>query len=209
MMWRGRSHTDRRGCVRSALGSRGNNIGNCESVGAFCPMDAEPELRDIPTTIAAGRHHCAFRVYNAGMLRDPNLIPLSHQHQHALALCVQTDRAMMNDPSGTTLSALAHAIVQQFDGEMRRHFNAEERDLFPIMCEFDTTRDLVTGLIADHRKIEALVDGLRSASEKQCIVEFSALLRRHIRTEESVLFEEAQRLLSRDQLAQLGEALAH
>jgi len=28
------------------------------------------------------------------MLRDKNLIPLSHQHQHALALCVRLDRAL-------------------------------------------------------------------------------------------------------------------
>jgi len=27
------------------------------------------------------------------MLRDKNLIPLSHQHQHALALCVRIERA--------------------------------------------------------------------------------------------------------------------
>ena len=27
------------------------------------------------------------------MLRDKNLIPLSHQHQRALALCVRIDRA--------------------------------------------------------------------------------------------------------------------
>ena len=28
------------------------------------------------------------------MLRDRNLIPLSHQHQHALALCVRLDRGL-------------------------------------------------------------------------------------------------------------------
>ena len=29
------------------------------------------------------------------MLRDPNLVPLSRQHQHALALCVRINRAAL------------------------------------------------------------------------------------------------------------------
>ena len=32
---------------------------------------------------------------NGRMLRDKNLIPLSHQHQHALAMCVRLDRALV------------------------------------------------------------------------------------------------------------------
>ena len=31
------------------------------------------------------------------MLRDKALIPLSHQHQHCLALCVRLDRAIQAD----------------------------------------------------------------------------------------------------------------
>jgi iron-sulfur cluster repair protein YtfE (RIC family) len=33
------------------------------------------------------------------MLRHPSLIPLSHQHQHALALCVTIDRALRSGPT--------------------------------------------------------------------------------------------------------------
>ena len=34
------------------------------------------------------------KMHNGGMLRDRNLIPLSHQYQHALALCVPIERAL-------------------------------------------------------------------------------------------------------------------
>ena len=33
------------------------------------------------------------------MFRDPSLIPLSHQHQHGLALTVLIDRGLKADPS--------------------------------------------------------------------------------------------------------------
>jgi len=63
------------------------------------------------------------------MLRDRNLIPLSHQHQHALALCVQIDRSLQ---AGTAdVQALQAQIRTMFNLEIRGHFAAEEEALFP------------------------------------------------------------------------------
>ena len=54
------------------------------------------------------------KVDNGSMLRDNNLIPLSHQHQHALALCVQIDRALAKISAGTygTCEQCGNAIPQ-------------------------------------------------------------------------------------------------
>jgi len=54
------------------------------------------------------------------MLRDPNLIPLSRQHQHALALCVRIDRASPVGDSG--MAAWQSEIAQIFQSEIRVHF---------------------------------------------------------------------------------------
>jgi len=61
------------------------------------------------------------------MLRDANLIPLSRQHQHALALCVRIDRAL---PVGDSdLAAWQSEITQQFQTEIGVHFAAEEKEM--------------------------------------------------------------------------------
>ena len=63
------------------------------------------------------------------MLRDKNLIPLSHQHQHCLALCVRLDRAIQ--AGGVDLEAWQAEIQQMFEQEIAFHFAAEEKELFP------------------------------------------------------------------------------
>ena len=63
------------------------------------------------------------------MLRDPSLIPLSRQHQHALALCVRIDRAL--EASGFDLKTWQEEVEQHFAQEIQFHFAAEEQVLFP------------------------------------------------------------------------------
>jgi hemerythrin-like domain-containing protein len=142
------------------------------------------------------------------MLRDPALIPLSHQHQHALALCLLTERALAASPTDDILRDQARTIVNHFDGEMRRHFDAEEEALFPALQSFSETRDLTVELIAEHRRMAVLVDAMRHEIDPPLMLDFAALLRQHVHKEERVLFEQAQRLLSREQLDFIAEQLA-
>jgi hypothetical protein len=63
------------------------------------------------------------------MLRDKNLVPLSHQHQHALALCVRLDRALLaGEVDPVPWQAEIQQIVEQ---EIMIHFAAEEKEVFP------------------------------------------------------------------------------
>ncbi len=57
------------------------------------------------------------------MLRDKNLIPLSHQHQHCLALCVRLDRAIQ--AGEVDLEAWQAEIEQMFEQEITFHFAAQ------------------------------------------------------------------------------------
>ena len=135
------------------------------------------------------------------MLRDPSLIPLSHEHQHALALCVLIDRSTA-DPD-----AQARMIVDQYDAEIKSHFEIEERVLFPVAAALVETRGLTDELVAEHGHLRALVESLRARGEKAAIAEFTAMLRQHVRKEESILFEQMQRLLSREELDSIGKLL--
>ena len=135
------------------------------------------------------------------MLRDPALVPLSHQHHHALALCVLIDR------STGDIETKARMIVDHFDSEMQSHFEVEESVLFPFAAKFPATCDLADELIAEHRRMTALVDLLRQTGDRAAIAEFTDLLRRHVRKEENFLFQEMQRTLSREDLDHIGRLM--
>jgi hemerythrin-like domain-containing protein len=136
------------------------------------------------------------------MLRDPSLIPLSHQHHNGLALCVLTERSLRDDPSPANVEKLARKAIDRYELELTNHFDLEERILFPAI-----ESPLVPGLIADHRRIEALIGSLRAAPGAGLLLEFAALLRAHIRREENELFEDIQRRLPRETLDSLGKEI--
>lgn len=140
------------------------------------------------------------------MLRDPGLIPLSRDHHHALALYVFTNRALSIDDSAACVEQQAKRIVEKFDSEIRGHFDFEEQVLFPALVDFPTLRQLVDDLLTEHRKLISLIELLRSNGGRQVVDEFCSTLERHVRTEERVLFEEAQRHLTWEQLDAIGKA---
>lgn len=137
------------------------------------------------------------------MLRDPSLIPLSHQHHNALAMCVLTRRSLAGDSSAENVAHLARRVIDRFELELRNHFEIEEQLLFPA-CE---PMPLIAGLLQDHRNLEALAAQLRSAPSAAVLEQFCALLSTHIRREESEFFEQAQRTLPREVLDRLGREI--
>ena len=139
------------------------------------------------------------------MLRDKNLIPLSHQHHNGLALCVLTERALRADRSEANLKRLAKRCVERYEVEMANHFQLEESILFPILP--DSLQEMVTELVAEHRQMELMIEALRGDHSPDGLRAFCGLLRRHIRREESELFQEAQLRLPKDLLEAAGEEI--
>ena len=54
---------------------------------------------------------CRPPAYNGSMWRDPSLHPLSHQHQHGLALCVLIERGLKEDRSEKKAEDLSRSIA--------------------------------------------------------------------------------------------------
>jgi iron-sulfur cluster repair protein YtfE (RIC family) len=140
------------------------------------------------------------------MLRDKSLIPLSHQHQHALALCVRIDRAMPIPEAD--LPAWLTEIEQQFHGEITIHFAAEEAVLFPAARKFEELAGLVDDLLADHVALRKYFDEaqLGSLSATNLSI-FAQRMSTHIRKEERQLFERVQALMTEEELALIGRQL--
>jgi hemerythrin-like domain-containing protein len=140
------------------------------------------------------------------MLRDKNLVPLSRQHQHALALCVRIDRA--SPIRDSDLAAWQMEMAQLFQSEVAVHFAAEEQVLFPLARGFAELSGLVSELVADHAALRqvftrAEVGALASTD----LTDFAARLSTHIRKEERQLFERLQELLSTEEMVLAGKQL--
>jgi hemerythrin-like domain-containing protein len=137
------------------------------------------------------------------MLRDPSLIPLSHQHHNGLALGVLTRRSLAADGTPENVARQAQRIVQRYELELRNHFEIEEQVLFPACGAMP----IIAELVAEHRAMEAMVAKLRTDPSREGIEEFCDLLARHIRREENELFEQIQRELPRDVLDGAGREI--
>lgn len=140
------------------------------------------------------------------MLRDKNLVPLSRQHQHALALCVRIERTGPIDTSA--LSEWQLEIAQQFEAEIKVHFAAEEQIVFPAARAFGELDPLIEELLADHKWLRA---SFAKAEARQMSAEelaaFARRLSEHIRKEERQLFERMQELVRPEEFARLGQEL--
>ena len=140
------------------------------------------------------------------MLRDKNLVPLSRQHQHALALCVRLDRALQS--GRVELDAWQSEIQALFEQEIGTHFSAEEEVLFPAAGRYPQLAVIVEELRGEH---QALRDLFRRAGSRQLgkpdLSVLAETLTNHVRKEERVLFEGMQKAMSATELAQLGRRL--
>ncbi|MGA9510855.1 MAG: hemerythrin domain-containing protein [Candidatus Sulfotelmatobacter sp.] len=137
------------------------------------------------------------------MLRDKNLIPLSHQHQRALALCVRIDRAQPIPP--TDLQAWQVEIGQLFEQEIEIHFAAEEDVIFPAAREFTELIPLAEELIAEHNSLRrSFCQAGEGSMLPEDLIAFGQRLSNHIRKEERSLFERMQQLLKPAELISLG-----
>jgi len=140
------------------------------------------------------------------MLRDKNLVPLSRQHQHALALCVRINRATLS--TARELDAWQAEIQQHFEQEIQYHFAAEEAGIFPAARRFPELRSLVEELVADHAQLRTYFTSATNRTlDREALRQFAELLSTHIRKEERQLFERMQERLTQDELQKIGVGL--
>jgi hemerythrin-like domain-containing protein len=140
------------------------------------------------------------------MLRDKSLIPLSHQHQHALALCVRLNRALQANE--VDLEAWQAEIQVMFEEEIGIHFATEEKDIFPAAMSFPDLVPVVEELQAEHRVLRDFFARAATRSlDDAHLSSFVEKLAQHIRKEERQLFEGLQQRMSARDLAELGKGV--
>jgi hemerythrin-like domain-containing protein len=140
------------------------------------------------------------------MLRHRSLVPLSRQHQHALALCVRLKRALQNGDSNPI--TWQEEMQNIFEAEVSGHFQAEEQVLFPEAAQVPELAALVGKLRIEHATLrEYFASAARRELTTADLTKFAELLAIHVRAEEGELFEGCQRAFQESKMAQLGAAL--
>ncbi|HEY9459826.1 MAG TPA: hemerythrin domain-containing protein [Paralcaligenes sp.] len=115
-------------------------------------------------------------------------------------------------------------ILRYFDTAAPQHHADEEENVFPALIESMAGSDavcihqMIEGLTADHRALEAGWRGLRRALERITegqtaelpaseLAKFVELYERHLKIEDDDLLPMAARLLADDELDHIGQAM--
>jgi iron-sulfur cluster repair protein YtfE (RIC family) len=137
--------------------------------------------------------------------RHATLIPLSQQHQHALALAVIIRRRFGIEKGEKAWREEQVEIIQKaWKAELKGHFEVEEGLLFPEMERYLGKIRLVEELLRDHRSIHGLIKLLGASSEYSLLDGFGALLESHVHKEERVLFAEFEKRMPAEEARKLG-----
>ena len=140
--------------------------------------------------------------------RHDALLPLTHDHHHALAQCRRLNRAAESDQRSVRIEQ-AEAFLDFFLGRALHHFREEEELFFPPAAAISETSDLVVRAVMEHLKIHGLVADLKrqlrqSDLAPELMREISETLRSHVRFEEGELFPLIERLVPSDSLNELA-----
>jgi iron-sulfur cluster repair protein YtfE (RIC family) len=140
--------------------------------------------------------------------RHDSLIPLSHQHQHALALAVIIRRRFGAEKGEDAwLEEMLSKAQHAYRAELVGHFEVEEAILFPEMERNLGELGLIAELLDEHQKIHVIVKGLETNPALSGLDELSALLAAHIHKEERRLFAEFESRMPADEALKIGREI--
>ena len=146
------------------------------------------------------------------MKRHKSLFSLSHDHQHGLALALKLKypKKPLSSSGKEEISSLKSELADKYENVLRKHFHKEEQYLVPGFEE----NKLMKQMLMEHKKLEGLynkivndTEGWTPEQQREKLNLFGELLDLHIRFEERELFPMIEKLLSEEQLEELGRKL--
>lgn len=143
------------------------------------------------------------------MKRDPALLPLTHDHHHALVQARRLRLAADAEAEAQARLVAVQAFVSFFDADTVNHFREEEEQLLPLMVEAaGSVPPVVERVLREHAEIHASVLSLRrglagGTAAAEPMHEVARRLEEHIRLEEHDLFPFAERIVAKEALAGL------
>ena len=142
------------------------------------------------------------------MARHEALIPLTHDHHHALAQARRLTEAKGAQDSAAVRRA-ADDFINFYLGKIRHHFHEEEELFFAPVVDHERARGGIGRALSDHLRLHAQVIALRRQLStgdihRGSLGSIAELLQAHVRFEEQELFPLIEELLSEDELMDLA-----
>ena len=133
------------------------------------------------------------------MRRHDALIPLSHDHHHALVQ-VRRLKSAAEEGDGSRMET-AWAFLDFFREDTLDHFREEEEKVFPLGVDAPDLRADLERVMFEHLQIHRLVLALQDelatgAPSSDLMVRLATMLEGHIRFEEKVVFPAIERVAS-------------
>lgn len=142
-------------------------------------------------------------------MRDEALMPLTHDHHHALAAARRLGLAAGAD--GPERRERAEDFISFFQRDTLQHFREEEEEVFPLIVGETEAAEALKQVMIEHLQIHAVVASLQHELEAgeptaTTMESVATLLQSHIRFEEKVVFPLVETLADRDALGQVALA---
>lgn len=137
--------------------------------------------------------------------RDPALLPLSHDHHHALVIAMLLRRASDENAAGTR-----HAFLDFWKSDCSDHFRVEEEELYPAFAAGQgADNPLLLKALDDHAQIRAIAASFETNEQAggEELNRLGEILASHVRLEEREIFPLIEQELPADELAALGERI--
>ena len=125
------------------------------------------------------------------MRRHDALIPLTHDHHHALA---QVRKLRMSvERTEAERAVVVNEFLHFFQVDTIQHFREEEESLFPLVADAEPMRETLEQVMIEHLQIHAFVARLTAEFESGnpttgTVLGLCDALERHIRFEEKTVF---------------------
>jgi iron-sulfur cluster repair protein YtfE (RIC family) len=142
-------------------------------------------------------------------MRHANLIPLTHDHHHALAACRRLRLAAEESEAARVQGA--GAFLEFFETDGVTHFREEEELLFPLIVDEADAQETLSRVMIEHLRLHAAVKELSDATATAAppsgsMTRVAALLESHIRFEEKVVFPLIEHMAGEEGLKHLFHA---
>lgn len=125
------------------------------------------------------------------------LQPLSRDHHHGLLLCWKIRTGLKKNVASERIKKYINWFWKI---HLKPHFKLEEQYVFPVL---GNKNELVKKALSDHRRLKRLFENENDEYKYICLIEEE--LEAHIRFEERILFNEIQKVVTKEQLKQIEE----
>lgn len=143
------------------------------------------------------------------MKRHKSLIPLSQFHRSCLFLAlIAKENAPVVKGYPTDIEGKIEYALSFYQGPLQKHFYKEKQLWKYVKPKSQHLNEVLTELTQERKALQDLFDKLLKNKAATILNQIGALLEKHIRKEERVLFQQIQSDLTEEELSEISKLLS-